>query len=163
MLKIFIFGLGTALGAWAYAVSKRMNDPLDYASLQVAHEPRISTARFEGLDAIDPVTHAAGTAAVAEFSRQYQASFLAESDPSDVIHKMSLARRRMQREFHALRMWLPNDAALNRRVLAGIEETDAAMALAMADVAARFPEVRLAFGAGIVQQPKVRAVGDVWY
>jgi hypothetical protein len=162
MLKIFMAGAGVALGAWAYAVSKRANDPLEVASTQVDHEPRISTARFEGLDAIDPVTHGAGVAAIREFSRHYQASFLAESDPAEVLRQMSLARRRMQREFHALRMWLPNDAAANRRVVAGIEETDAAMALAMAEVAARFPRLRLAFGAGILQHPTLRAADDVW-
>jgi hypothetical protein len=149
--------------AW-YGASriKRLHDPNDYASYYVRHEPRISTAKFEGLHAVDPVSHAAGIAAIREFSRQYQQSFLAETDPERIVRDMSRSRMRMNREFHALRMWLPNDAVAERQLVSGIEETDAAMALAMADLAARFPSVKLAHGAGILASPVVRAAEDTW-
>lgn len=112
--------------------------------------------------AYDPMSYDNGIAAISEFSRTYQSSFLAEMDPANVVRAMFLARRSMSREFHALRSWLPNDAALERRLLAGIEETDVAMAMAMADVATRFPCVKLYYGAGILPHPTVRAHDDTW-
>jgi len=151
-----------AVVAWFYQASKRLSDPLDEASLGVGHEPRISTVRFHEFSKIDPVSYGSGIAAVKEFSRQYQATFLAGADVQKSVRDMSRSRRRMQREFHALRMWLPNDAPAERRLLAGIEETDAAMALALSEVADRFPEVSLLFGAGILAHPVLRAAGDTW-
>ncbi len=141
---------------------KRMNDPRDYASIDVAHEPRISTVRFQEFELVDPVSYAAGTAAVQEFSRLFQETFRAKVSMAIVLTKMAHARQRMHREFHALRMWLPNDAAAERRLIAGIEETDAAMALAMYNVVRREPSVTLLHGAGILADPTVRAAGDTW-
>ena len=69
------------LGAWAFRYLRRLNDPLDYLSLSVAYEPQLSIARFEGLRQYDALTYDDAMASMREFSRQYQASFLAETDP----------------------------------------------------------------------------------
>jgi hypothetical protein len=152
---------GIAAIAWIWRSVRRLNDPLDYASLDVRHEPRITTARFWGMHTYDAVSHEAGIAAIEEFSRLFQSSHLAEVDPLDVVRQMSRCRRRMHREFHSLRMWLPNDSDLERRLLAGIDETDEAMALSLADITHRFPETRLVYGAGMLGAT-VRSAGDTW-
>lgn len=141
---------------------RRLHDPSDYLSLSTGFEPRFPTARFTGFDAYDKVTYDAGMLAMREFSRHYQSSFLAGATPSAVIDAMARCRRDFVREMHALRMWLPNDAPLERRLLAGIEETDAAMAAAMAVVAERFPETKLKHGAGANVRSTLRAKDDVW-
>ena len=150
------------LGAWAFRYLRRLNDPLDYLSLSVAYEPQLSIARFEGLRQYDALTYDDAMAAMREFSRQYQASFLAETDPAEVVRGMARARSKMHANFHTLRQWLPNDLPRERRVLAGIEETDARMALAMRDVAKRYPSVALLHGAGILADPSVKAAHDLW-
>ena len=152
---------GVAVAIWTWRSVRRLNDPLDYASLDVRHEPRITTARFWGMEQYDTVSYNAGMAAIREFSRHFQSSHLAEIDVLDVVRAMSRCRRRMHREFHSLRMWLPNDSELNRRLLAGIDETDEAMALSLADVVSRFPETRLVYGAGILGAT-VRSADDFW-
>ena len=152
---------GAAVAIWAWRSVRRLNDPLDYASLGVRHEPRITTARFWGMDTYDKVSHGAGIAAIEEFSRLFQSSHLAEVDALDVVRQMSRCRRRMHREFHSLRMWLPNDSDLERRLLAGIDETDEAMAISLADITHRFPETRLVYGAGMLGAT-VRPTGDTW-
>lgn len=148
--------------AWTAWYVRRLNDPMDYLSLHVGYQPRFSMARFEGLRQYDSVTYDAGFAAVTEFSRHYQSSFLDGVIPCAVVDSLARCRNQAQKEFHALRRWLPNDLVLERRLLAGIEETDAAMALAMADVADRFPQVRLRSGAGIIGHPTVKPEGDTW-
>ena len=163
MTIVAIAALGSCVAiAWAMWYVSRLNDPMDYASLGVPYEPRLSLARFRDLRHYDPVSYDNGVAAISEFSREYQSSFLAESDPAKVVRLMTRTRRAMHREFHALRHWLPNDARLERRLLAGIEETDAAMAIGLADVAARYPCVKLYLGAGIVTHPTLRASDDTW-
>lgn len=161
-MDLRIVAVGVAVLMFILKGVRRSNDPLDYASLAVHHEPRISIARFIGLDVYDRISHASGIASITEFSRVYQSSFLAETDAMTVLRDMSRCRLKMHREFHALRLWLPNDAALEHRILAGIEETDAAMALAMKDVTARFPNTKLAFGAGVLGHPTLRSDTDVW-
>jgi hypothetical protein len=141
---------------------RRLNDPNDYASLHVPYEPRISIARFQGLRDADPLSYDAGIAAIREFSRLFQSSFLHETDPHDVVKKMAHSRQRMHKEFHALRLWLPNDMYRERRLVQGIEEVDDMMARALADVAARFPQVKLYFGAGVLSQAPIRAADDTW-
>lgn len=140
---------------------QRLNDPNDYLSLDVPYEPRISVARFRGTRQYDPSTYDKGIAAIREFSRLYQSSFLFETNPEHVIEKMSHARQRMQKEFHALRLWLPNDMYLEKRLVQGIEEVDDAMARALTDVTSRFPDVKLSFGAGKAQD-RLRAIDDTW-
>lgn len=140
---------------------QRLNDPNDYLSLDVPYEPRISISRFRGTREFDPVSYDAGIAAIREFSRLYQSSFLFETNPENVVKKMSHARQRMQKQFHALRLWLPNDMYLERRLVQGIEEVDDAMARALSDVASRFPDVKLYLGAGKTQD-RVRAFDDTW-
>lgn len=127
---------------------KRMNDPMDYAALDVRYTPQLSVSRFQGLRKYDHISYDGGVAAMKEFSRRYQSSFLAEVDPTDIVKKMTASRRTMQREFHSLQKFLPNDLIQERRLLAGIEETDARMAQALAEVAARFPQVALLESAG---------------
>jgi hypothetical protein len=140
--------VAVSIGYHVFRHVKRRNDPMDYAALDVPYHPQLSTTRFDGLRKYDPVTYDSGIAAMKEFSRQYQSSFLAEVDPTHIVKKMTSSRKKMQREFHALQKWLPNDVHLERNVLAGIEETDARMAHALADVAARFPHVKLLYTAG---------------
>jgi hypothetical protein len=146
---------------FAFRYVRRMNDPNDYLSLNVPYEPRISISRFGGTRQFDPVSYDAGIAAIREFSRLYQSSFLFETDPADVVKKMSHARQRMHKEFHALRLWLPNDLHVEKRVVQGIEEVDDMMARALTDVTSRFPQVKLYFGAG-KSQAHVRAYDDTW-
>jgi hypothetical protein len=160
--QIVVGGAIAGAAIWALWKISRLNDPMDYASLHVGHEPRISLARFRDVRHYDPVSYDAGIAAVSEFSREYQSSFLAETDPATVVRAMTRSRRAMHREFHAFRQWLPNDAPLERRILAGIEDVDAAMVVALADVAARFPCVKLYYGAGMTTHPTLRAADDTW-
>lgn len=138
---------------------QRRNDPLDY--LGTAHQPQLSISRFEDLKSYDPLSYQAAVNAIREFSRLYQSSFLADARAMDVLRCMALAKRRMHKELHTLRQWLPNDARMERRVLAAIEELDGRMALAMAEVTERFPETKLAYGAGRVPDV-VRAADDIW-
>ena len=161
-MDLRVLAIGVAVLMYVLKSVRRSNDPLDYASLDARHEPRISVARFADLEVYDRVSHASGIASITEFSRVYQSSFLAETDAMTVLRDMSRCRLKMHREFHALRLWLPNDAALEHRILAGIAETDAAMALAMKDVTARFPNTKLAFGAGVISHPTIRSDTDVW-
>jgi hypothetical protein len=149
------------LGYHIFRQVKRRNDPMDYAALDVPYQPQLSTTRFEGLRKYDPVTYDSGIAAMKEFSRQYQSSFLAEVDPTHIVKKMTSSRKKMQREFHALQKWLPNDLHLERNLLAGIDETDARMAQALADVADRFAHVKLMYTAGQAVSV-VRAADDDW-
>lgn len=154
-----------AVVATLYAAFKyisRLHDPDDYLALDVGFEPRISIARFDGFEKYDALSHEAGLFALREFSRHYQSAFLSKADPVAIVSKLARCRRDFVREMHALRMWLPNDAPLERRLLAGIEEADTAMATALAEVAKRYPEVRLAHGAGVLPHPTLRAHDDVW-
>lgn len=159
-LSAFLAAAAVAAGAW-YA-TRTAADPNATSGAEAAFEPLISLARFRPHADVDPISYGAGAAHVHEFSRQYQVSFTGGCDPHAVVHRLSRARLGMQREFHALRMWLENDARKERAVLQGISETDATMAIAMADVARRFPEVRLAHGAGAAEPGPVRAAGDSW-
>jgi hypothetical protein len=159
--------LATALVVWVVlwvGKMRRAHDPDDYAALATDFEPRISVVRFRPFASVDPVTHDAGVAAVREFSRLYQSTYAHNTDGHSVpnaLRGMALARGTARREFHELRMRLPNDAHADRAVLQGIVETDAAMAEAMAELSRRVPECRLMHGAGIVQDV-VRAAGDTW-
>jgi hypothetical protein len=162
-MEMNVATVAVALGmAWMFWHVRRLNDPLDYASLDVGYQPRFSTARFDGLRKYDPITYDAGFAALSEFSRVYQSSFVEEVRPEVVVKHLASCRNVARKEFHALRRWLPNDLPLNRRLLAGIEETDAAMAVAMADIADRFPDVRLQYGAGIISHPTLKGKDD-WF
>lgn len=148
---------------WWYLRERRLHDPLDVASYAVQHEPRLDVARFDGLRSYDPLNYDDGIAAIREFSREYQESFLNEPDhPVGNVLAMARCRRRMHKHMHALRMWLPNDSAMERRLLAGIEETDAGMAWAMAELTRRYPGTKLMQGAGILMHPTVRGYDDVW-
>ena len=154
----------TALVIWVVlwvGKMRRAHDPDDYAALATDFEPRISVVRFRPFASVDPVTHDAGVAAVREFSRLYQSTHAHGTDVPGALRGMALARGTARREFHELRMRLPNDAHADRAVLQGIVETDAAMAEAMAELSRRVPECRLMHGAGIVQDV-VRAAGDTW-
>lgn len=153
--------VAVVLGVHIFTYVKRRNDPMDYAALDVPYQPQLSLARFQGLRKYDPITYDSGIAAMKEFSRQYQSSFLAEVDPIDIVKKMTRSRKTMQREFHALQKWLPNDVHIERNLLAGIDETDARMAHALADVVARFPHVKLLYAAGQAVSV-VRAADDDW-
>lgn len=155
--------LAAAAAAGVWYASRSAADPFAIPGADLpAFEPLISLARFRPHADVDPISYGAGAAHVHEFSRQYQVSFTGGCDPHAVVRRLSRARLGMQREFHALRMWLENDARKERAVLQGISETDATMAIAMADVARRFPEVRLAHGAGAAEPGPVRAAGDSW-
>lgn len=155
---VALVGLGLA---WMFSYVRRQNDPQDYASIG-GHQPRFSVARFDAMRQYDSITYDAGFGALSEFSRVYQSSFLDGVEPETIVRQLAVCRNTARKEFHALRRWLPNDIALDRRLLAGIEETDAAMALAMKDLADRFPAIRLQFGAGILVHPTLRAADDVF-
>lgn len=161
MNQYIVYVIVLVIGVYTFKYIKRLNDPNDYLSLNVPYEPRISVARFQGLRSFDTSTYDAGIAAIREFSRLYQSSFLFETNPADVVKKMSHSRQRMHKEFHALRLWLPNDMQAEKRLVQGIEEVDDMMARALVDVTARFPEVKLYFGAG-KSQAHVRAYDDTW-
>lgn len=159
------YAAALALGAWAvshmFLYIQRLNDPLDYLSLYVSHQPKFSLRYFDGMDAYDPVSYADAMHAIREFSRVYQTSFLADIDPLRATRRMAQQRRLLHRHLHTLRHYLPNDIQLTRRLLVGLEHTDGGMAACMDDVSRRFPEVRLAYGAGVLQQGP-RAVDDTW-
>jgi len=137
----------------------RLNDPLGYVNTQ--YNPHFQTTYFEGTRDFDPASYDDAMHAIAEFSRLYQTSFLKETDPATVVKHMSKQRRLMHRHIHTLRQYFPNELRLEKRVLLGLESTDGGMAWCLADVAERFPRVRLLYSAGI-QHDTVRSVDDFW-
>jgi len=137
----------------------RLNDPLGYVNAE--YNPHFQTTYFEGTRDFDPVSYDDAMHAIAEFSRLYQTSFLKETDPTNVIKHMSRQRRLMHRNIHILRQYFPNDLALEKRVLLGLELTDGGMAWCLADVADRFPHTHLYYSAGI-HHDIIRSVDDFW-
>lgn len=143
--------------AWS---ARRRRDPTEFTTL--AFEPRISVARFAGYRDVDPVDYDDAIAAVLEFSRLYQTTHLEGCDIAKTVKLMDAARRSFCRNMRRVRFWMPNSAADETQLLAGIAETDAAMARTLADVAQRFPQVRLLYGAGLTPDPFLRSVDDYW-
>ena len=156
-----------AIGCLVYVVKhvRRSHDPLDYAAWNVKFEPRLSTLYFEGMRKFDSLSYDDLTHAIREFSRLYQTTFLQENYPDErirqVVKDMTIQRRLMHRNAHVLRVFIPNDLRLEKRLILGIEHTDGGMASALADVVSRFPVAKLYYEAG-VRSTGVRAVDDVW-
>lgn len=120
--------------------------------------PRISLVRLAEFEGVDPLAHAAAVAHARDFSRVYQDSFAGDTDARRQARMLHRARRRCAAEMHGLRMCLPNDLNAERRLLHCIEETDAVMAAALAELADRRPEACVMSPPG----PEVRGAEDVW-
>jgi hypothetical protein len=153
---------------WYFDRLRRSNDVRDLlATTAVRFEPRLSEVRMREFADTDRLTHGAAVDAMREFSRLYQESFVPTyaRSAASLVTRMQDWRAVFVREMHALRMWLPNDLPKERRLLAAIEETDAAMELAVQDVSGRLKGTALLrpyvgrqrlFGGG------VRAADDTW-
>lgn len=146
-----------------YWASSRRRDPTDFASADETFAPVISIARFLPYRDVDPLDFDDAIAAVREFSRLYQTTFLHGCDVIKTVRLMHSARQTFARNMHRVRFWLPNSSADEAQILAGIEETRGAMAVALAEVTRRFPDVRLLYGSGAEMESAVRSVDDVWH
>ena len=150
---------------WYYTKVQTMNDVRAYQDTPVMYQPVLSTARLDEFQTYDPVSHTRALQSMREFSRLYQESFLADADALDILARMHTMRSQTTRELHALRHWLPNDLALDRRLLACIEETDSAMVTALREVSDR-RDVRgydpVLGRARFQDDLGVRAIDDEW-
>lgn len=154
--------LGTMGVCWlVIRYIRRFHDPLDYRAWDVKYQPVLSILYFKNMRAFDPLSYDDLVHAMREFSRLYQSTFLVEVQPAEVIRDMAKQRRLVHRHAHVLRGYLPNTLRLEKRLLLGLEHTDGAMEYALADVARRYPEVRLLYGAGKVDR-QVRAADEAW-
>lgn len=145
-----------------WSAVSRVSDPNDLASLKIRHAPAIDTTRFDVYKELDSVSYTAAMSTITEFSRLFQTSFLAETDITQCVTRLHECRAKSMRELHSLRMFLGNDATLDRRMIQSIEDVDAAMARSLADVASRHPSVRLLFGSGVYANDGIRAADDTW-
>lgn len=148
--------------AWYAWTRRHLVDPRT-ASIRTL--PALSERRLVEFAALDPVCASGATDAMREFSRLYQESFLVDAEPCRVARRMHDARAAFAREANGLRLWLPNDAPAERRLVAFAEETDATMAHMLADVAHRRDVRGMEPRAGRLRFQDhlgVRAVDDEW-
>lgn len=124
--------------AWKYyGQVRQMHDVRSYQETEIPHAPAISTARLSEFEQYDRWTHGNAIAAIKEFSRLYQESFLGDADAANVLCRMQTMRAKTTKELYGLKMWIPNDVHQHRRILAAIEEIDAMMAATLREASER--------------------------
>lgn len=169
MRAALIIGAVAGYGLWTYFTKLRqLNDVRAYHDKAVPYYPQLSTARLDEFATHDLWTHGRAVAAMKEFSRLYQESYLGDTEAATLLRRMQEMRATAMREMHALRLWIPNDLGKDRRMLACIEETDAAMVTALREVADRRGTQGIEPYAGRLrfwddkEGITVRASNDVW-
>jgi len=163
MAFVFVASGLALLGAWHYVVStRRAHDVRAYHDARVPYHPQLSTARLDAFAIYDRWTHGNAVRAMHEFSRLYQESFLHESDPFDLADQMHAQRIATSRELHALRLWLPNDLAKERQLIAYAEEIDASMRAALDEMYLRRDVRGFNPHAGDDTPTGTKAATDVW-